>query len=132
MPQAAIVLLDDVLSALDVHTARSIVNDCLAGPLLGGRTVILVTHNIAITAAHARNFVRIGSDGIISQSDTIDHMGVVLVKNSNVMDGEETHSSNVVNPKPADHGKPIARDLSGKLIIAEEIALGRVTWRASE
>lgn len=39
-----VVLLDDVLSAVDSSTAAHIVDNCLNGPLLEGRTVILVTH----------------------------------------------------------------------------------------
>ena len=37
-------LLDDPLSALDHQTAQTIVRRCLDGPLIEGRTVILVTH----------------------------------------------------------------------------------------
>ncbi len=44
--KAAIVLLDDVLSALDVHTSKFIVDNCFKGDLLRGRTVLLVTHHI--------------------------------------------------------------------------------------
>ena len=39
---ADILLLDDVLAALDVHTSRWIVDKCFQGDLLKGRTVILV------------------------------------------------------------------------------------------
>jgi ABC-type multidrug transport system fused ATPase/permease subunit len=39
---ASILLLDDVLAALDVHTGTWIVEKCLAGDLVRGRTVILV------------------------------------------------------------------------------------------
>ena len=39
---ASILLLDDILAALDVHTARFIVDKCLQGDLLQGRTTILV------------------------------------------------------------------------------------------
>ena len=38
---AEILLLDDVLAALDVHTAKWIVNKRLKGVLVKGRTVIL-------------------------------------------------------------------------------------------
>ena len=40
--KAEILLLDDVLAALDVHTARWIVDKCFKGDLLRGRTVVLV------------------------------------------------------------------------------------------
>lgn len=39
---AEIILLDDVLAALDVHTARWIINNCFTGDLVRGRTVLLV------------------------------------------------------------------------------------------
>ncbi|BGP27903.1 hypothetical protein JCM10295v2_006890 [Rhodotorula toruloides] len=39
-----IVLLDDVLSALDSNMVQHVVDHCLNGPLLHGRTVVLVTH----------------------------------------------------------------------------------------
>ncbi|KAM0789886.1 hypothetical protein ACM66B_006730 [Microbotryomycetes sp. NB124-2] len=39
-----IVLLDDVLSAVDSNTAAHLVDNCLNGQLLKGRTVVLVTH----------------------------------------------------------------------------------------
>ena len=40
--RAQILILDDVLAALDVHTARWIVDNCLQGDLVRGRTVLLV------------------------------------------------------------------------------------------
>lgn len=39
---AEIILLDDVLAALDVHTSRWIVENCFQGDLIRGRTVLLV------------------------------------------------------------------------------------------
>ena len=39
---AEVVLLDDVLSALDVHTSKWIVEKCFRGDLVKGRTIILV------------------------------------------------------------------------------------------
>ncbi|OJT02282.1 ATP-binding cassette transporter abc4 [Trametes pubescens] len=39
---ADILLLDDILAALDVHTSKWVVEQCLKGDLLRGRTVILV------------------------------------------------------------------------------------------
>jgi ABC-type multidrug transport system fused ATPase/permease subunit len=45
---AEILLLDDVLAALDVHTAKWIVNKCFRGDLIKGRTVLLVVSSAAI------------------------------------------------------------------------------------
>lgn len=41
-------LLDDCLSAVDSHTAQWIFNTCIKGPLMDGRTCILVSHNIPL------------------------------------------------------------------------------------
>ncbi|GJN94069.1 hypothetical protein Rhopal_007133-T1 [Rhodotorula paludigena] len=43
-----IVLLDDVLSALDSNMVSHVVENCLNGPLLEGRTVVLVTHFVKL------------------------------------------------------------------------------------
>jgi ABC-type multidrug transport system fused ATPase/permease subunit len=45
--QAQILILDDVLAALDVHTARWVVDKCLQGDLVHGRTVLLVVSALA-------------------------------------------------------------------------------------
>ncbi|KAF2205146.1 hypothetical protein GQ43DRAFT_437266 [Delitschia confertaspora ATCC 74209] len=42
------VLLDDVLSAVDSHTAKWIFDQALMGPLMRNRTCILVTHNVGL------------------------------------------------------------------------------------
>ena len=39
---AEIIMLDDVLAALDVHTSTWIVKKCFSGDLVKGRTVIIV------------------------------------------------------------------------------------------
>lgn len=44
---AQILLLDDTLAALDVHTAQWIVNKCLTGDLVQGRTVLMVVGDIS-------------------------------------------------------------------------------------
>lgn len=47
------VLLDDVLSAVDSHTAKWIFDQALMGPLMYNRTCILVTHNVSLCLPHA-------------------------------------------------------------------------------
>ncbi|KAG9131178.1 hypothetical protein Leryth_006037 [Lithospermum erythrorhizon] len=46
-----IYLLDDVLSAVDAHVARSILHDAILGPLINQQTRILCTHNIQAISA---------------------------------------------------------------------------------
>ena len=45
--RAQILILDDVLAALDVHTARWVVDKCLQGDLVQGRTVLLVVGTLS-------------------------------------------------------------------------------------
>jgi ABC-type multidrug transport system fused ATPase/permease subunit len=56
---AKILLLDDPLSALDHQTAETIVQKCLGGPLLEGRTTILVTHRTELCHSLAKQVVQI-------------------------------------------------------------------------
>ena len=50
--RASLLLLDDVLSAVDNHTAQHIFQS-LTGPLMQGRTIILVSHSVALVAPGA-------------------------------------------------------------------------------
>lgn len=123
--------MDDVLSALDVHTARWVVDRCFAGPLLKGRTVILVTHNVAMTSRLAENVVEIASDGTISQrasvSEALGGNPKLLAKAAEDAEAIQKANDTVDEPKPDDAGKT-----SGKLIADEEVALGRVSMKASK
>ena len=49
--RASVVLLDDVLSAVDAHTARHLHTRLLCGPLLEHRTLVLVSHNVQLVGA---------------------------------------------------------------------------------
>ncbi|KAJ1310996.1 hypothetical protein OPQ81_009504 [Rhizoctonia solani] len=64
------VLLDDPLAAVDMHTARHLVDKCLAGPLMQGRTIILVTHHVRMCLDTASYLVEL-SNGRITQRGTI-------------------------------------------------------------
>ncbi|KAL1738850.1 ABC transporter type 1, transmembrane domain-containing protein, partial [Schizophyllum fasciatum] len=46
--RAETLLLDDVLSAVDAHTAHHVFTKCLRGPLMKGRTVVLVSHHVQL------------------------------------------------------------------------------------
>ncbi|RMZ73353.1 bile acid transporter [Pyrenophora seminiperda CCB06] len=56
---AKVLLLDDPLSALDHQTAEFIVAKLLAGPLLQGRTTILVTHRTELCHSLAKQWVQL-------------------------------------------------------------------------
>ncbi|KAF8311050.1 ATP-binding cassette transporter [Clavulina sp. PMI_390] len=130
--KAQVVLLDDVLSALDVHTARSIVRECFAGSLLYGRTVVLVTHNIALTAKYAKYFVTIAADGSISGSSFLadalmqENVQTELIQETETIKKAES----VIDGSAVPPAKSEGPKSGGKLIVGEEVALGRVTTRS--
>ncbi|KAJ1540137.1 hypothetical protein HK405_011899, partial [Cladochytrium tenue] len=59
---ANIVILDDPLSAVDAPTARHLMNKAILGPLLAGRTTILVTHALPLALPSA-DYVAVMKDG---------------------------------------------------------------------
>lgn len=70
--KANILLLDDPLSALDHQTGEYIVRRCLAGPLLKGRTTILVTHRTELCLGMAKQAVQIADgNAILLDPETI-------------------------------------------------------------
>ncbi|KAG8995370.1 hypothetical protein FRB90_000200, partial [Tulasnella sp. 427] len=128
---AEIILLDDVLSALDVHTSRWIVDKCLRGDLVKGRTVILVTHHVAMLAPIADFVVSIGSDGrIVSQGEASDALkknatlATEVEEDKEIVEKKEEVANLEGDAKPKD-AKP-----SGQLIAAEEIVEGRIGFSA--
>lgn len=48
------VLLDDPLAAVDSHTAKHLVDECLKGPLLKGRTVVSCDIGLADARSSSR------------------------------------------------------------------------------
>ncbi|SMR43471.1 unnamed protein product [Zymoseptoria tritici ST99CH_3D1] len=69
-----ILLLDDPLAALDQQTAESIVQNCITGPLLKGRTVVLITHRTDLVFGIAAQIVQIkaGEAKMLDQDDLAD------------------------------------------------------------
>lgn len=67
------VLLDDCLSAVDSHTAKHIFEHCIMGPLMLGRTCILVTHNIVLCVLRSQ-FVVVLANGKIAAKGSPDEV----------------------------------------------------------
>ncbi|KAH7906177.1 ABC transporter type 1, transmembrane domain-containing protein, partial [Hygrophoropsis aurantiaca] len=127
---AQILLLDDILAALDVHTSKWIVNKCLAGDLVQGRTVLLVTHNVAMASSVAHFMVSLGANGRVvshgSISEVIDQddkLAAEMAEDQEIVDRE----SEIVEADA-----PIKTEVKagGKLVVEEEILVGTVSWPA--
>ncbi|KAI0291829.1 hypothetical protein BC826DRAFT_1105763 [Russula brevipes] len=127
---AEILILDDVLAALDVHTARWIVDKCFGGDLILGRTVLLVTHNVAMASSLADYVVSLGLDGRVACHGSVSD----AVTNDKKLAAELVKGVRAINDgeKKIDQEEPdaVAKQADGKLIVAEEIAEGHVSWDA--
>ncbi|KAF7972222.1 hypothetical protein HWV62_18618 [Athelia sp. TMB] len=122
---AKILLLDDVLAALDVHTSKWIVDKCFLGDLIKGRTVILVTHNIAMVGPIAQFVLSLGTDGRIVSQGTISE---ALVHDETLAQ-EEASETEIMAKADTEIDPDIEKTKpDGTLIVAENIAEGRMTW----
>jgi len=128
---AKTLLLDDVLAALDVHTSKWIVDKCFAGDLVEDRTIILVTHNVAMASSVAHYVVSLGSNGRIASQGSISEaiaqdveFAAEVAKDQEVLEKEAEVIDTPEEPK-AD-----AKKSDGKLVMSEEIAEGHVSWPA--
>ncbi|KAF9567104.1 hypothetical protein CPC08DRAFT_733223 [Agrocybe pediades] len=122
---AQIILLDDVLAALDAHTSSWIVNRCLRGDLVRGRTVLLVTHNVALVGPIASFVVSVGNDGTIKAQGT----EVTTVVDQDAQLNLQKQQNEQFLDKDRKSEEQPAHAQSGKLVLAEEIIEGRVSWK---
>ncbi|KAJ3910566.1 P-loop containing nucleoside triphosphate hydrolase protein [Lentinula edodes] len=119
--KSSILLLDDTMAALDVHTSKWIVDECLSGDLLQDRTVIMVSHNVALLSPLVQCYITM-KDGIATHSNDVkaylDSSQELLERledrvDSDAKEEKEVHSSN------------------GKLIVSEEVHKGTgASWAA--
>jgi RNA-binding protein YhbY len=89
---------------------------------------MLQTHNVALTSSIADYIVTVGSDGVAQEvgtelSDVL--ADPTLAKEVEVEREETKIEEEVINEIKNDGGRA-----DGKLILAEEVAQGRVTWKA--
>ncbi|KDR83052.1 hypothetical protein GALMADRAFT_57306 [Galerina marginata CBS 339.88] len=125
---AEVILLDDILAALDVHTSAWIVDKCFRGDLVKDRTILLVTHNIALVGPIADFVVSLGLDGSIQTQGT--EIGAVLKNNPPLASEVEQEKKALKEAKEVIQPLPKATS-DGKLVVAEEIVQGHVTWRST-
>ena len=67
--RASVLFLDDVLSAVDAHTADHLFTKCLRGELMEGRTVILVSHHVQLCAPGVSYIVALDNGHVQFQGD---------------------------------------------------------------
>ncbi|CAG8498013.1 5031_t:CDS:10 [Dentiscutata erythropus] len=67
------IYMDDVFSAVDAHTAFQLMNKCILGPIMKGRTRILVTHHVRLCSADAAYLVAVDNGKVVA-SGTISEL----------------------------------------------------------
>ncbi|CAE6467389.1 unnamed protein product [Rhizoctonia solani] len=133
--KAGIVILDDVLSALDVHTSRWIVDNCFRSDLVAGRTVLIVTHNVAMVSEVADFVVSLGTSGRVASKGYVSE-----ILRANARFRAEVEKEKQIEEKAAQAAEVIdsldespenvAKKGDGKLMVEEEVAIGHVGWPA--
>lgn len=108
---------------MDVHTASWIVDECLGGDLIKGRTVLLVTHNIILAKSVADYIVLLAVNGTIRSQGPVDD---VIRREEEAI--EVVEKEDVAGEADSPPAKKQAGTKSGKLIVAEEVALGHIGW----
>jgi ABC-type nitrate/sulfonate/bicarbonate transport system ATPase subunit len=126
--KAQVLLLDDILSALDVHTAQWIVDKCLGGDLISNRTVILVTHNVMLAKTVAHYLVALGQDGAVLSQGPVDRVLREKEVLKSVADIASLPQQDVKVDITITKGKNLVKSASGKLIIPEDMALDHHKW----
>ena len=124
--RASVLLLDDVLSAVDAHTAHHLYEKCLQGELLRGRTVILVSHHVQLCAPGASYVVALdnGSVAFAGDNQAFQISGVMdgLVQSDNP--GTRQPSEAVLQVPDSQISKIMAEDVEPQSESSSTVAQG--------
>ncbi|KAJ7126233.1 P-loop containing nucleoside triphosphate hydrolase protein [Mycena epipterygia] len=145
--RASILLLDDVLSAVDAHTAHHLYHSCLRGELMKDRTVILVSHHVQLCAPGAAYIVALDNGRVqfSGNREAFQSSGVMKGLVQSTTADEEEQTEVVIEALPAAQPQAESDDSEStaalspvsnkqeksaprKLIEEEARAIGRVAW----
>ncbi|KAH9174901.1 ATP-binding cassette transporter [Lactarius sanguifluus] len=106
--RASTLFLDDVLSAVDAHTAHHLYFECLKGDLMRGRTVILVSHHVQLCAPGASYIVALENGRVLFKGDrqgfqssgVIDRLAQSGASDSLVKDEAEAGAEQAIEDMP--------------------------------
>ncbi|KAG8898883.1 hypothetical protein FRC01_010733, partial [Tulasnella sp. 417] len=133
--RAKVVLLDDPLAAVDMHTANHLVKKCFSGPLMKDRTILLVTHHVSLCLPAAAYIVELHNGSIYRQGSVkeLEERGQLedVIATEDHPEAPESEPEEDVNEADQiapdeDHTKAKA---VGKLIEDEHRAEGNVTLK---
>ncbi|KAM5539773.1 hypothetical protein V8D89_006586, partial [Ganoderma adspersum] len=121
--RAKILLLDDILSAVDIETVHHIVKRCFQSKLLEDRTVILVTHNVGAVVAAAHLLIELGTNGTVVEVGPPPKELMALSSSNTLPDGNLANL--LANGKKPTIKKPVGQQSTK----AEETEEGHVGWK---
>lgn len=108
--RASTLFLDDILSAVDAHTARHLYDRCLTGELTRGRTIILVSHHIQLCSWDAAYIVVLDNGTLAFEGDNAafqsTHLARGLENTSATAEDQEPLEAEPTVPGP--HGPGVA------------------------
>ncbi|QRW04429.1 ABC transporter [Ceratobasidium sp. AG-Ba] len=124
-----VVILDDILSAVDAPTAEYLIQKCLLGPLMKHRTVVLVTHHVDLVLPFVSWVVKLYEGRIEAQGTAQE-----LRDSSALASGTVTRKEPLVQKQEAaaniQETKPEAKkDTAKKLVQDETKSTGNVKLR---
>ncbi|CAO3617183.1 unnamed protein product [Cunninghamella echinulata] len=133
------ILMDDVLSAVDAHTAKHIFTKCLMGPLMKNRTRILITHHVKLCLGGVSYLVHIqnGRVNLLGSPSDLRSSGKLETileeeKNQEVADEEEEaiESTETNETEDATNDDINKKKKSPRVLVEEESrATGKVKVR---
>ncbi|KAI9317309.1 P-loop containing nucleoside triphosphate hydrolase protein [Dichotomocladium elegans] len=125
--QAEIVILDDCLSAVDAHTAKHLYEHCIRGKLMHNRTVLLVTHHVALCIEKASFIVAMKDGQIAKAGDPAMILASGVLGEEFIRDGNCRDNESHAGPRHDDSKTVKAKKIPNKLIKDEEREEGSVT-----
>ncbi|KAF9175413.1 hypothetical protein BGX20_005689 [Mortierella sp. AD010] len=128
---ANVLLLDDCLSAVDTHTGKHL-SETLTGPLLAGRTVLMVTHQVQLAMNSTDLVVVMDRSEIIgagTPQDAIRNQWVDYIRLSTPGDGNSSDASTLHNEEHRSKVKKAnKKETIAKLTQDEKKQEGVVSW----
>ena len=117
---AKTIILDDVLSAVDAQTARHIHNHCLQGPLIQGRTCIIVSHAVNLVAPSAAFIVMLDAGKVVAAGPPSDLVASGTLELREEETGSEQASSGKASGKDKDDDSDGDETSPGSSTLANE------------
>jgi ABC-type multidrug transport system fused ATPase/permease subunit len=138
--RAGIIIMDDVLSALDAHVGKHIFDIAVMGELAEGRTRILATHHTSLCLPRAKYVVRLSARGTLEHAGLIEELrqeGVLdeILKEDDIMEPKEVEEDEVLRAVktngstaaiPSEDAAVAVKAAPKKLIEEEKRETGRV------